>query len=433
MKEKDQIENLFRRSFENHEFDYDPKQWDKLKKRLDNSSNSIHKKWILGTFILLLLSSAAIYLYNESRNVIEETPTKKLNASNLQEKGNKNSNPKLVLSDSSKTKLNDNNNLDQSKNNRLNSSQMDVIEVKNNHTKEQTNLLDSNNFSNNSNHGINLKDSLEKEVLISHEENENSGMLLGNSLPMITKKCKNDEITIDNKNGDNLYIITPNNEKYVIKPSESKVIKLSSAGSYSILTEDREINLSKTFEVYENPELFLNHDAYLNFQDGLPVLNCQVTCSENQTNWKLNNSVVYLSQENKNVDLNIFKKGIHDIIVETKNEFGCVSKVNSSISIEEDYNLLAVNAFSPNSSDVRNQTFMPYGLIKRGTPFKLSIYDPDDGGLIFETEDANLPWEGIDKRTGVIIPLNKAYIWRVNLLKPLFGENPMYQGTIVRF
>ena len=102
------------------------------------------------------------------------------------------------------------------------------------------------------------------------------------------------------------------------------------------------------------------------------------------------------------------------------------------VNIPTDYNLLAVNAFNPQSLDSRNSRFMPYALTIRQTPFKLIVLDPDNGGLIFESTDENNAWDGIDRRDGKLVPGNKAYIWKVVIQHPVAGEKGEYRGTIVR-
>jgi hypothetical protein len=102
------------------------------------------------------------------------------------------------------------------------------------------------------------------------------------------------------------------------------------------------------------------------------------------------------------------------------------------IQIPSDYNLLAVNAFNPQSQDSRNSTFMPYALTIRQTPFRLVVLDPDNGGLVFETTDESNAWDGIDRRDGKLVPGNKAYIWKVVIQHPVPGEKGEYRGTIVR-
>jgi hypothetical protein len=102
------------------------------------------------------------------------------------------------------------------------------------------------------------------------------------------------------------------------------------------------------------------------------------------------------------------------------------------VNIDEDYNLLAVNAFNPNSFEPRNQTFIPFALTQRDVKFTLLILDPKDGGVMYQTEDASQPWNGIDKRTGQLAPSNQAYIWKVRIANPLPGESTEYKGTMTK-
>jgi hypothetical protein len=60
------------------------------------------------------------------------------------------------------------------------------------------------------------------------------------------------------------------------------------------------------------------------------------------------------------------------------------------------------------------------------------ILDPSDGGLVFETMDVNLPWDGTDRRNGKMVETNKAFIWKVTLVTPEIGEKSDYLGTVVR-
>ena len=100
---------------------------------------------------------------------------------------------------------------------------------------------------------------------------------------------------------------------------------------------------------------------------------------------------------------------------------------NKYISNIEEHNKEILNL---NSNDNRNNTFMPFALKQRNTPFKLIIIDPNDGGIVFESSDGSFAWEGIDKRDGKKVNPKKAYIWKVTLLSPEKGEKSEYKGTI---
>ena len=137
------------------------------------------------------------------------------------------------------------------------------------------------------------------------------------------------------------------------------------------------------------------------------------------------------SKQAKYQQFNLFNRGTYEIKT-VLSEGNCKSVDTRQITVSEDYNLLAVNAFDPYSSDHRKTTFLPFALTVRNTPFKLVILEPESGAVIFETNDVSQPWDGMDKRTGKMVPSNKAYIWKVNLSQPVEGEKSTYQGTITR-
>jgi hypothetical protein len=170
----------------------------------------------------------------------------------------------------------------------------------------------------------------------------------------------------------------------------------------------------------------------LNYETGLPIIRGEVQTFEETIKWKVDKVVSANSSKAKTAAFYFFEKGQFDIEVIVSNEKGCSSIERKTISISEDYNLLAVNAFNPLSGDSRKNTFMPYALTKRNTAFSLIIIDADNGGIIFESSDASNPWDGIDKRNGKLVSESKTFIWKVTLTSPEKNEKSVYKGTITR-
>jgi hypothetical protein len=215
------------------------------------------------------------------------------------------------------------------------------------------------------------------------------------------------------------------NESISLKLTEpGKVILTANSGPYGQFEE------FGSFDVNPLPVLTINSDRTINYEDGLPKITCQVESNESQISW--HSTCVMTSNSGKNVELLAFDKGYAIVEAQATGSNGCVAKEKEMIQITSDYNLLAVNAFNPQSQDSRNSTFMPYALTIRQTPFSLIVLDPDNGGLVFETTDAGNAWDGIDRRDGKLVPGNKAYIWKVVIQHPVQGEKGEYRGTIVR-
>lgn len=176
-----------------------------------------------------------------------------------------------------------------------------------------------------------------------------------------------------------------------------------------------------------NHKIALSAEA-INYETGVPVVRIHAETTA-PISWSSNGNV--LNQKAKSVELYAWKQQTYKVSAKLTQE---ECNLSESIQIQQDqtYNLLAVNAFNPQSRDERNAHFMPYALTIRDTPFELIILDPDNGAVIFKTSDAQNAWDGIDQRSGQLVVAQKAYIWKVVLARPLAGEKNTYTGTIVR-
>ncbi|MFM6934477.1 MAG: hypothetical protein ACKOXP_03475 [Flavobacteriales bacterium] len=215
--------------------------------------------------------------------------------------------------------------------------------------------------------------------------------------------------------------------------NENISFKLTQAGNVSLTANTGPYGQFEefgSFEVNAAPTIAISTDHTITYEDGLPKINCQVEAKDAQILWHSN--VNLTNNSGKTTDILAFEKGYAIVEVQVLAANGCKSKEKEMIQIPSDYNLLAVNAFNPQSSDSRNSSFMPFALTIRQTPFKLVVLDPDNGGLIFESTDANNAWDGTDRRDGKLVPGNKAFIWKVVLQNPIAGEKGEYRGTIVR-
>ena len=108
-----------------------------------------------------------------------------------------------------------------------------------------------------------------------------------------------------------------------------------------------------------------------------------------------------------------------------KNKNGCTSSHTESINIEEDYNLLAPNAFTPNG-DPTNNNWFPRALDVLDYSFTMNIYSKN-GKLVYTTKHKT-PWDGQDQNSGETCQ-EGFYIWHV-LLTNENGEKEEYQGHI---
>jgi hypothetical protein len=250
--------------------------------------------------------------------------------------------------------------------------------------------------------------------------------------PALSFNCVGDQTMISNSNSIELVILSPSNITYTI-PAESELpLSIDEKGYYRIGTMTSKGVFSENAKqlVNESPALDFAIEE-LNYLNGIPTLPLSVKSSETTYSLYVNDQFIQTNTK-KELDVYVFEKGSNKIMICSSNDLACKTTITKTISVENDYNLLAVNAFDPFSNDNRKSTFMPFALLKRETPFTLIIIDPSDGGIVFSSSDASNAWDGNDKRNGKMVAPNKAYIWKVTIANPEQKEKQEYKGTIVR-
>ena len=411
------IEELFKQSLEGHELPYDASAWNALNNKLNKSNASGYFKlwpWVLGSVLLITVSSILFWNTDKKSTITNESD--KTNTS--KNKTNTEKNPSQTI-----------NLADQKQKQPLKDVLPNVV---------QEELPNSSEDNNNNEEKNTLEDSQseDRSVENAQESTKNQDLVI-NEIPKIvcpalTFNCIGEQQDISNLNGVDIILISPSNRQIIIPANSHKLITASEKGYYRIGTlssEELFTEISKQL-VNEIPALDLSIEE-LNYLNGLPTLPINVRSSETNYTIYVNNK--FMQQTNVQMaELYLFENGSNQIMISACNEFKCTSTVYKTISTDQDYNLLAVNAFDPFSSDNRKSTFMPYALTLRKSPFKLVIIDPSDGGIVFESSDASNAWDGYDKRNGKMVPPNKAYAWKVNIANPEQKEKRDYKGTIVR-
>lgn len=115
-------------------------------------------------------------------------------------------------------------------------------------------------------------------------------------------------------------------------------------------------------------------------------------------------------------------KGNYDVTLTGKNSYGCVATYSRSVNIDNDYNLLAPTAFSPNG-DGLNDTWIPKALQAGDYVFTLTIFD-NNGRVVYRTSDKNKPWDGANINAG------DKFSWQASV-KDKNGIETIYKGIII--
>ena len=410
------IEDLFKESLKDHELPYNKEAWSKMNKKLDarNSGSSNGFKWILGAAGAALI--VATYLFTGTNEAPKRSQAEVLQT---EKEESVETNHKIQIEATEK-------------------SETDLLsqEVEEEHSVVVIDCCDDvveepmhEEINANPITETELQQPVYREVAKSPSAKGESKAQLRFSTP--TDHCLNQEFSYSNVNDEMIYVLSPQENLEEIPTKETLELKLDEKGIYQIgtLNQEEEFIASVSFKVHEAQSIQVSADDYLNFENGLPELNVRAF-SDHALSWYVNNQKVARSGKKENFYL--FDKGSYAIQATTKDANGCQSSDKISFYVEKNYNLLAVNAFTPNSFDDRNTTFMPFALTTRNTPFKMIIIDPSNGAVIFETTNASQAWQGINKNTGELVKENTSFVWKVILQNPEPGESPEYMGTVVR-
>ncbi|MFT4600383.1 MAG: PKD repeat protein [Arenicella sp.] len=123
------------------------------------------------------------------------------------------------------------------------------------------------------------------------------------------------------------------------------------------------------------------------------------------------------------------KAGQYLIDLTASNDYGCSKTIQKTIMIEQDYNLLAPTAFSPNG-DFKNDVFIPKALqIMDGVQFTMNIMSKS-GERVYTTQNVNEPWNGVNMNDNSQLPAGSAYVWQV-VLTNSNGEKELYEGQVI--
>ena len=423
------IEKLFKDSLENHELPYDASDWKSLESKLPQTGivKPINfTKWGLIGFAAAALAVSVFIVSNSDEkqsNLIEKKEVKQVEKQSASTIKSASTNSVSITEKQLKDqKQEQKNTTENSTNSLLNIEQNQVRGEYENSNQQFMKDLEFGVVPNFPNYQSNLVQNS------TENQKPNSSYII----PTVSTKCQGETLELENENTKSIVLKTPSGKLEVIRAKSQLKANLTQLGTYSINSIDERGDLVelKTFSVISSPSISLSFDSELTYENGLPILKANLEGEDSKIKWALNNKSLDVS--GKNAVINAFNKGTYEISAIVTNELGCKSSESKSIQVKDEYNLLAVNAFDPNSNDLRKTTFLPVALQSRTSPFKMVILDPNDGGIVYETSDASQPWDGIDRRDGKMVNPNKTYVWKVTIKNPEIGEKSEYKGIFIR-
>lgn len=438
------LEDVMKESLGQHEMPYNPAAWDVMKARLDQTTPVSYTKYYFAAAGITILAVASYFLLNtttpteQAQDTSSETELPITRMETASEATNTN-----TASDANSSALIADHSADVS-----NGSSQQT------HSQEQENHAPSSSSENNS--GNDHSSPSEASTTTSQQQNNPSDQTstgneqtgatpTGNDgpndpsndrviqqdakliFPTVDNTCMGSAINIENKNNKTISIVQPNGQLFSIAANQVGQFTPTMTGMHMIgHMSDYKFVHETNFIVLESPRVDFVIDREHKYENGIPSTHVVTNSHGDSFTWKSGNTTLKGTEAN----FHFYRPGKHVIELEVANE-QCSSTKQQSIEIEK-YNLLAVTGFNPYDADPRKNTFMPYALTKRNINFRMIIIDGRDGGIVYETNDANKPWDGTDMRTGEVNSTITKYIWKVVLENPEPNEPAEYKGTITK-
>jgi len=188
----------------------------------------------------------------------------------------------------------------------------------------------------------------------------------------------------------------------------------------SILTKSE---YNESVIVFEDPKMNIIVEQYL--EEGVTTIEYSFVGDKvSQLEWSLGDGEIAKTTE---VTHQYKKKGRYQVELEAYSTEGCKSKVSKTIFVEDDYNLMAPTAFSPNG-DGLNDLFLPEALKTTSNPFTM-IVQSRTNGIVFESTSSDNQWDGKNYKTGRICD-ETSYVWVVKLTNEK-GIIEEYKGVVL--
>jgi hypothetical protein len=411
---KDQLENNFKEALENFSLPYEPGAWTQLNARLNVTPTPLYKKsWFKISALLSVIGIAILGFYvnqKESAKPKETQLTQENDQQQVESKGlTSATNTSTAISKKKKGATNP----------QLTDSKTGVNPIP---VEKIAALIDQKPtwFDSKAYKFPEFFEPIMEETPIVQE----------NFIPIISKKsiCLNDEMDIDNPYKHHfIMVVYPDGRQEQLAPNKGVHFVASSPGVIKVMHN----NITEQLTVLApDNKLYIESDPTLIYEQGIPTVKFTVSGNDQAVSWWSN--VKNSEAKNELFVVHPFKEKQVKVQVNSADKNGCTVSETKTITMKETYNLLALTGFSPTNIDARLNRFMPYALIQRNTPFELIIIDTKNGATLFQTNDENNAWDGIDRRTGELVPVGSIWAWKVVLKYPQAGENPEYSGTITR-
>lgn len=431
----DNFESLIKSSLENQRAVYDPSDWNKLSNKLDQASKPFYSKpWFIAASIAAILGTA--YLVSTLNN----TPEQNSISNPIQEKEITD----LIVSENSSSDVQlteeENNQIKEvfiQAENKINKEEESNTEIKDNNIKSETNTSDKEEVKSQSSEDSTIaeengfapldSETIPAEILVTEE----NVTIKKAAFHMNTFECC-EGTTVDfvaEKQTDIDYLWSFDDGDY--SKNENPSHSFARPGSYKISLIVRS-KIDNSVMTRSNDQLLIVHakpnvdfEWEMNEENGIPYTSL-INLTDKGTKWSWSFGDGSIATD-KDPNHTYRKKGQYLVTLTATNSEECTSTINKDILINEDYNLLAPNSFTPNGDGI-NDYFLPAALNRLNGSFAMTIYSQTEG-LIYNTKNIDQPWDGTNQKAGT--KCNEgSYVWVVKLTNEK-GQTEQYKGAIL--
>jgi hypothetical protein len=408
---KDKLENNFKEALENFSLPYEPGAWSQVKSRLDAQNTPLYKKsWFKIAALFTVVGSillSVLLIERKPASPQANLPVPSMNKEMQREKSAENTSDSKELA-----------------------SQTNLAETKTEDKKKEPIIAVTYADPINNNPPTWFDSKAYKYPEYFEPISNETVAIQEDFIKIISKKsiCLNEEMNIENPYKYQLItVVYPDGKQEQLSPKSGVHFTATTPGSIKVINKN---TMEQLTVLAPDNKLYIESDPTLIYEQGIPTVKFTVSGNDQAVTWT--STIKNYEAKNEQIIVHPFKEKQVKVHANSTDKNGCAVSESKTITMKETYNLLAPTGFSPSNIDVRLNRFMPFALLQRNTPFELIIIDTKNGATLFQTNDENNAWDGIDRRTGELVPVGSIWAWKVVLKYPQIGENPEYSGTITR-
>ena len=431
----DNFESLIKSSLDKQRVVYDSSDWDKLNKKLNQANKPFYSSpWVIAASVAAILGT--VYLLSTfntatEQNTIAIPPPEK-------------DTPDLIVKDESALAIP----LTEKEHNEI--KEVFINTDKEISNKEETNRKEEIKKSNSetiTSDNKEVKPKNPEETTISEEngftpsddEVSKKGNIITEEIIILEKAgfhmntfecCEGTTIDFVAEQQNNIdYLWSFDDGSYSKNETPSHLF--TSPGSYNISLIVRS-KIDNSIMTRSNDQLLIVHakpnvqfDWEMNEENGIPYISfINLTDKGTSWSWNLGNGSTSIEKDPIHTYRN---KGQYLVTLTATSSEECSSTINQEILINQDYNLLAPNSFTPNGDGI-NDYFLPAALNGLNGSFTMTVYSQTEG-LIYDTKNINQPWDGTNQKAGTKCK-EGSYVWVVKLTNEK-GQPEQYKGVIL--